>query len=129
MTLLLDTQVAVWWVIGGARLIRSAKRRIVDRQCAVSVASILEVAVKHRTRKLDLSPATFRDGLLRVGVTILSIGEEHAIGTADVLLDHGDPFDRILVATAMVEGLQLLTADAHLLDAADANASLPIVAV
>lgn len=65
----------------------------------------------------------------QAGALILAIGESHAIETSKVLLSHGDPFDRILVATAMVEGLQLLTADAHLLDAADANASLPIVAV
>jgi PIN domain nuclease of toxin-antitoxin system len=95
----------------------------------VSVASIWEVAVKHRSRKLDIPPARFRDELTKAGAAILAIGESHAIETANVLLAHGDPFDRILVATAMVEGLHLLTADAHLLDAADANASLPIVPV
>jgi prevent-host-death family protein len=69
----------------------------------------------------------FRDDLLRAGAALVAVGEDHAIQTSKVLLDHGDPFDRILVATAMVEGLQLLTTDAHLLDATDANASLPIV--
>ncbi len=129
MTLLLDTQVAVWWVIGGARLSPSARQRIAARQCVVSVASILEVAIKHRSRKLNMAPASFRDDLLSAGTAILAIGENHAIETSKVLLDHGDPFDRILVATAMVEGLTLLTADTHLLDAADANTSLPITSV
>jgi PIN domain nuclease of toxin-antitoxin system len=126
--LLLDTQVALWWLIGAKRLSPAARRRIAASACAVSVASVWEVAIKS-AGKLPIAPARFRDGMARAGAAILPIEDEHAIGSAAVVIDHADPFDRLLLATALAEGLQLLTADAALLGAAASNRALPILGV
>jgi PIN domain nuclease of toxin-antitoxin system len=127
--LLLDTQVALWWLIGAKRLSAASRRRMAVSACVVSVASIWEVAIKHRLGKLPVPPERFRDGMARGGATILSIHDEHAIASAGLATDHTDPFDRLLVATALVEGLQLLTADAALVALGVANRALPILRV
>ncbi len=95
----------------------------------VSVASVWEVAIKHRLGKLPVAPARFRDGMLRAGATILPVQDEHAIASASLALDHLDPFDRLLLATARVEALRLATGDGPLLAAAAADPSLSILAV
>ena len=61
MRLLLDTQVALWWLVGSPRLSRSCRDLIANSSCVVSVASIWEVAIKHRLGKLPISPQLFRD--------------------------------------------------------------------
>ena len=127
MRLLLDTQIALWWLIGAKRLSNATRRRIASSACVVSVASVWEVAIKHRLGKLPVAPERFRDALASGGATILSIHDEHAICSAGVATDHADPFDRLLMATALVEGLQLLTADAALIAVAASNRGLPIV--
>ncbi|HUO69089.1 MAG TPA: type II toxin-antitoxin system VapC family toxin, partial [Gammaproteobacteria bacterium] len=80
----------------------------------VSAASIWEVAIKHRIGKLPVAPRVFRDAMADAGAEIVSITDEHAIraGTLDVA--HTDPFDRLLLATAVVEQMTLITADARL---------------
>jgi PIN domain nuclease of toxin-antitoxin system len=65
--------------------------------------------------------------MVRGGATIASIEDEHAIRSADLATNHPDPFDRLLIATALVEGLQLLTVDAALIEIAAADRSLPIL--
>jgi PIN domain nuclease of toxin-antitoxin system len=129
MRLLLDTQVALWWLIGARRLSGASRRQIASATCVVSVASIWEVAIKHRLGKLPVAPVRFRDGMLRAGATILPIQDEHAIASASLPLAHSDPFDRLLLATAQVEVLRLATGDGPLLDAAAADPSLPVLAV
>jgi len=127
--LLLDTQVALWWLIGAKRLSGASRRRIAVSACVVSVASIWEIAIKHRLGKLPVPPERFRDDMVRGGATILSIHDEHAIASAGLATDHADPFDRLLVATALVEGLQLLTADEALVALGVSNSTLPILLV
>jgi len=127
--LLLDTQVALWWLIGARRLDAASRRRIAASECVVSVASVWEVAIKHRLGRLPVSPAAFRDEMAKSGAVILSVEDEHAIRTADLQTNHGDPFDRLLLATAMEEGLRLMTADRALLEIAERDRSLPIVGV
>lgn len=129
MRLLLDTQVALWWLIGAKRLDTASRRRIAASDCTISVASVWEVAIKHRLGRLPVSPVTFRDELVRGGATILSIEDEHAIGSASVATDHSDPFDRLLLATAISEGLRFMTADAALVALAERDGSLPILGI
>lgn len=129
MRLLLDTQVALWWLVGAKRLDAAARRRIAASECGVSVASVWEVAIKHRLGRLPVPPATFRDELAKGGARILPIEDEHAIGSAAIATGHADPFDRLLLATALAEGLRLLTADRALLALAGSDASLPILGV
>jgi PIN domain nuclease of toxin-antitoxin system len=127
--LLLDTQVALWWLIGAKRLDAVSRRRISASECIVSVASVWEVAIKHRLGRLPVSPTTFRDELVQGGAAVLAIEDEHAIRSADLPTNHGDPFDRLLLATAMTEGLRLTTADRALLELAARDQSLPILAI
>jgi PIN domain nuclease of toxin-antitoxin system len=124
--ILLDTQVALWWLIGARRLTSASRKRIASSECVVSVASVWEVAIKHRLGRLPVSPASFRDRMAQGGAAILPIEDEHAIKSGDLATNHADPFDRLLLATAVVEGLQLLTADRTLLELASADESLPI---
>lgn len=129
MRLLLDTQVALWWLIGAKRLDAASRRRIAASECVVSVASVWEVAIKHRLGRLPVSPATFRDEMARSGAAILAVEDQHAIRSADLPTNHGDPFDRLLLATAIEEGLRLTTADRALLEIAERDRALPIVGV
>lgn len=115
MRLLLDTQVALWWLTGNKRLTRPIRAVIAESDCYLSVASVWELAIKFRLGKLPLSPQTFRDEMAEAGATILPIADAHAIATADLHIPHADPFDRILLATARAERLILLTADTALL--------------
>ena len=126
---MLDTQVALWWLIGAKRLSPVMRRRLASATCVISVASIWEVAIKHRLGKLPVAPFRFRDGMVRAGATILPIEDEHAIASASLPLDHADPFDRLLLATARIEALRLATGDRRLSDAAAGDPSLPILAV
>lgn len=62
-------------------------------------------------------------------MTILPIDDDHAIASAVLPTDHADPFDRLLMATALVEGLHLLTADAALIAIGAADRTIPTTGV
>ena len=64
MILLLDTQVALWWLAGSSRLRAPARELLAGSACVLSVASVWEVAIKHRIGKLSVGPALFRDRML-----------------------------------------------------------------
>ena len=113
MRLLLDTQVMLWWLIDDDRLGPDTRQLIVHRQCVVSVASIWEVAIKHRLGKLPVPPALFRDQSLAAGASILPVLDQHVIETAQLPLVHTDPFDRLLIAQARVEGLMAVSSDSQ----------------
>jgi len=115
MRLLLDTQVALWWLTANKRLTRQIRAVIAESDCYLSVASVWEVAIKFRLGKLPVSPQTFRDEMSAAGASILPIADSHVIATAGLDIAHSDPFDRLLLATARVERLVLLTADGALL--------------
>ena len=123
---LLDTQVALWWLTASPRLSKASQRLIAQSSCSVSVASIWEVAIKHRLGKLPLSARRFRDEMRSGGALILSVSDEHALATAELPYSHGDPFDRLLLSVAEAEHLVLLTADAALIALAEAHPRLPI---
>lgn len=84
-----------------------------DNELLFSVASIWEVAIKQGLRRDDfqVDPRSLRRGLLDNGYGELAVTGEHAV-TLDLLpVIHKDPFDRMLVAQSMVEGITLLTTD------------------
>jgi PIN domain nuclease of toxin-antitoxin system len=68
--LLLDTQVALWWLTASPRLAKSSRGLMVSSSCAVSVASIWEVDLKHRLGKLPITPLRCRDEMRSAGATI-----------------------------------------------------------
>ncbi len=115
MTLLLDTHLLVWSAVDSPMLPAEARRLIEEpeAQLTFSAASIWEVAIKHGLRRSDfpLDPRVLRRGLLEVGYTELAVNGVHAAAVDLLPPIHRDPFDRLLVAQAQVEGLTLLTAD------------------
>ncbi len=112
MTLLLDTHVALWWLDEPERLAADARRRIADRsgQVFVSAASVWEVAIKEAGRGLEL-PSPFMETAESAGLLELPIRSRHAVRAGALPLHHRDPFDRMLVAQALDEGLVLVTRD------------------
>lgn len=118
MRVLADTHLLVWSAISPERLSAAAQASLEDPQNEVifSTVSIWETAIKHARGRPDfiLEPSTLRLGLLDVGYRELLITSEHAIAVTHLPPLHGDPFDRLLVAQARVEGLVLLTADTTL---------------
>lgn len=115
MKLLLDTQVALWWLTGSKQLNSRTKHQIAAADCYLSVASIWEVAIKFQLGKLPISPDVFRLEMLKSGVTVLSILDTHVLATGQNDPNHRDPFDNLLLAVARAEQLTLLTADEKLL--------------
>ncbi len=129
MRLLLDTQIALWWLVGSPRLSRAVRKKLAESPCAVSVASVWEAAIKHGLGKLPVPPRDFRDELAAAGVVFMAITESHALATSDLPPGHKDPFDLLLLATAQCEGMQLATADAALLRYAETYPGLRVMGV
>ena len=113
MRLLLDTQVMLWWLLDDPRLGKATRALLASRPSLVSVASIWEVAIKHRLGKLAVTPVVFRNQSLAAGAAILPVLDVHVIETAQLPLVHHDPFDRLLIAQARVEGLMAVSSDGH----------------
>jgi PIN domain nuclease of toxin-antitoxin system len=116
MKFLLDTQF-VLWVPVDAPHIRSQARSILTNpanEFVFSVSSIWEIAIKRALQRPDFmfDPREIRRLLIENGYEELTIQSRHAVAVDFLPRIHKDPFDRILIAQAMVEGITLLTADA-----------------
>ena len=122
MKLLLDTHLLLWSVgigggVGRGHLPEEAVTLLeAADEVYFSVSSIWEIAIKTGARKAEfrVDPHMFRRELMDAGYLELAISGEHAAAVAALPQIHKDPFDRILVAQATVEGILLLTADAVL---------------
>ena len=88
-----------------------------DHQVLFSVASLWEVAIKFALGRPEfhVDPRVLRRGLLDNGYAELTVTADHALATVSLPPIHKDPFDRLLIAQAVVEGITLLTVDATLL--------------
>jgi PIN domain nuclease of toxin-antitoxin system len=117
--LLLDTQVALWWLTANPRLSKTSRDLMARSPCVVSTASIWEVALKHGLGKLPVAPRRFRDEMRSAGAVVLSVSDEHVLTATELAATHRDPFDRLLLGVAEAEDLVLLTADTALIALAD----------
>ena len=115
MKLLLDTHLLLWAAGQPDQLSATARRLLEDPQNELmfSSASLWEVAIKRGLGRDDfrVDPRLLRRGLLDNGYSELPITSEHAVAVDGLPAIHKDPFDRMLVAQATVEGIALLTAD------------------
>ena len=115
MTLLIDTHLLLWAAGQPQKLSRAARRLLDDPDARLwfSAASLWEVAIKHGLGREDfrVEPVRLRRGLLDNGWRELAVSSEHAVATLDLPPLHKDPFDRMLLAQARVEGLSLVTSD------------------
>lgn len=110
MRLLVDTHVAIWWLAGDRHLSIGARRAIEQAsQAFLSAVSVWEVVTKQRTGRLEL-PLGYLDALAEDFLE-LPLRHEHALEGRSLPPIHGDPFDRMLVAQALAEGLTIVTAD------------------
>lgn len=117
MNLLLDTHIALWAITDSPKLSQRARELILSPKAKIwiSSATLWEIAIKHALGRGDMpvsgkeAEAYFREA----GYRFLAIEPEHAVAVGDLPLHHHDPFDRLLVAQALVEPMRLLTHDAY----------------
>jgi len=118
--LLLDTHLLLWAANEPKRLPKTARALIenLENEVLFSAASLWEIVIKSSLGRQDfrVDARVLRRGLLDNGYTELPITSEHAVNVDQLPPTHKDPFDRILVAQAAVEGVVLLTNDRKLLD-------------
>lgn len=116
MTLLLDTHALLWALGAPERIPESLREQLTDRRTRllVSAASAFEIATQHRLGRLPEATALVHDfdGIVaRFGAEPLPITARHAITAGAMDWSHRDPFDRMLAAQAMTDGVALVTAD------------------
>lgn len=113
---LLDTHVLIWAFYESSKIPSPAKRAIISGNNYVSIASLWEMAIKSSLGKLSLSQSIMEiaERCKLSGITLVGIKPEHCHALAKLPFIHKDPFDRIIIAQAMEEGLTILTADAFI---------------
>jgi len=113
LTPLLDTHLVLWWMAGEASRV---SKRALDAlgsegvEPIVSAVTIWEAAIKRGLGKLEAPPNLLAQ-LEGAGVEVLPVTGRHADLVASLPLHHRDPFDRLLVAQATLEGLPLISDD------------------
>ncbi len=112
MRLLLDTHALLSLLFADGRLSRPAREAIgrSDTQLVVSVVSVWEIAIKRSVGKLD-APADLLERIDEAQTEMLGITPRHAHATGELPLYHRDPFDRMLIIQAQLEGCAIVTGD------------------
>jgi PIN domain nuclease of toxin-antitoxin system len=117
MKVLLDAHALLWWASSaGRRLSERARGLLEDGETValVGTAVLYEIAIKARIGRLDLpaGPEVYLPQLLRRHrFGVLPVEEAHALRAGSLPLIHRDPWDRLLVAQAQIEGIPIITAD------------------
>ncbi len=119
MRALLDTHAFLWWIADDSRLSKKAREIIADghNELFLSAASGWEMAIKARLGKLQLSDSLERfvpEQLIINGIEGLPVQMRHTLHVQILPDYHRDPFDRLLVAQAQLEGLPILTRDPYI---------------
>lgn len=119
MKILLDTHCWLWMLAAPERFSPEARERVStpDNDLLLSAASVWEIAIKHSLGRLRLpmEPAEYVPSRLAMTRTApLAIHHAHALRVGQLPPHHRDPFDRMLVAQAQIEGLAILTSDPQL---------------
>jgi PIN domain nuclease of toxin-antitoxin system len=117
--LLLDTQCWLWLKYDSSRFPSPLRRRIVrdPTRLVLSSVSVMEIVIKHGNGKLELdgTPAALISEFLEDGVSALAMTGAHALQLGRLPPLHRDPFDRLLVAQALSEGLTVVSGDPQVL--------------
>lgn len=116
MKLILDTHVVLWWLDDPLLLSLDARQAISDPDHEVFVSAVVcwEIAIKRAISKLT-APPNLLDQLDRCGFQNLDVTSQHALQTETLPAIHRDPFDRMLIAQALIEGATLVTRDPAIL--------------
>ena len=112
--LLIDTHALLWWLTDDPALSPAARTAIAEpaNEPFVSAASLWEIAIKRSLGKLA-APEDLPDSISQEGFALLAISAQHAWRVGDLPMHNRDPFDRLLVAQALIERLPIITADAR----------------
>jgi PIN domain nuclease of toxin-antitoxin system len=113
---LLDTQSVLWWFTDARLLSPAARSAIAERinTITVSVVTAFELGIKHRLGKLPAAApllSSFAGSITSAGFLRIDVSLAHALAAGRLPTDHRDPFDRLLMAQALVEDLVLVTGD------------------
>jgi len=114
--LLIDTHVLLWWLDDPGLLSVAARDAIADpaNDVLVSAAVVWEIVIKAGLGKLSI-PSDLNDVIRRSGFRYLPVDAAHALAIRNLPNHHRDPFDRMLVAQAVVENATLVTRDTNIL--------------
>jgi PIN domain nuclease of toxin-antitoxin system len=108
---LLDTHVVLRELAEGPSIGPTATASIAAAEdLHVSVVSYVEIGIKASVGKLRV-PDRLSERIREAGAELLGLAPEHGLGIAELPLHHRDPFDRLLISQARIEGLTILTAD------------------
>ncbi|MEP3394131.1 MAG: type II toxin-antitoxin system VapC family toxin [Litoreibacter sp.] len=110
MKLLLDTHILLWALADDPSLPKLHREALAEADIYVSAASVWEVGIKTALGKLDV-PENLFDVAVQSGCRQLPISWAHAKAASSLPLHHGDPFDRMLIAQANLEGMTLASVD------------------
>jgi PIN domain nuclease of toxin-antitoxin system len=110
---LLDTQVVVHAYIGDVPLSRKVYALLSNPEALplISAASIMEIAMKQEAGKLKMGAAEIRQAIRDLRLQVIPFSPEHALRLYGLPPHHRDPFDRMLIATALAEGIPLIGSD------------------
>ena len=111
MRLLLDTHIVLWQLSGEKSLSDAVREAVSDADDLLfSAVSFAEIGVKAAAGKL-IVPAGLSKVVETSGLRVLNLSAAHGLAVAELPMHHRDPFDRLLIAQALIEGLGLVTAD------------------
>ena len=117
MELLVDTHAVIWFITNDSNLPKKIKAIIEDsgNRCVVSIASLWEIGIKHSLGRLELKSDLEKifEIVEQSGFGILPITPEHILASTKLDLHHRDPFDRIIIAQAIMEKLTIISKDAQ----------------
>jgi len=116
MSYLIDTHVLLWWLFNDPKLCAVSRDIISDpaHRILVSSATAWEIATKYRIGKLpEAEPllSDYQGFLQKMGFVELAISARHALKAGSLVIDHRDPFDRMLMAQAELESVPIITYD------------------
>ena len=113
MRLLLDTVTFIWFIGSPHRLSSPAAKAIESTAVAVEISSISisEIALKHAKGKLSLPKDNVQIAVERLKLHVLPYTAAHAFQFFELQPHHGDPFDRMIIAQALAEGIPVVTSD------------------
>ena len=116
MKFLIDTQILIWSISSIARLSNEVKQILIQNEIYVSQISFLEIAIKQSINKLPgvtSSVEEIREQAKADGLEILEITSKHidCYSSIPLFTDHRDPFDRLLIDTAVAENMFLISSD------------------
>lgn len=117
MRLLLDTHVLIWWLTGDRKLSKSVSTLLTSEESdvAISAAAIWEIAIKRGLGRIDIDMEELLAAISSDGFAELPVRFVHASRLESLPRHHDDPFDRMQIAQAIVEGRRLVSRDEKVL--------------